>query len=164
VNASLSGLEFGALGQDEYFRILKEVIGYFKSYMVEYTKDEFIYIFDGLFDHGGNSNMLKLFDDIPYMKTRIIVKDSLPLHDASHAVNKYKAADAGLTGLYDEIIVRRRAAYKKVKELGYDIIFDTGKYITKFPMNVPGDDDKVVFSIYEKDGTKEIHIFLPEEK
>lgn len=159
-NAALPGLEFTAIGQQEYFRILKEVIGYFKSYMVEYAKDEFIYVFDGLFDYGGNSNMLNLFDEITSGTIRMIPKDSLTLHDASHAVNHYKMANSGLMGMYDEMQVHRRAAYKKIKQLGYDIIFDTGTRITKFPMNVPDDDDKIEFSIYDNDGTKQVRIYL----
>lgn len=159
-NSSLAGLEFAAIGQKEYFKILKEVIGYFKSYMVEYAKDEFIYVFDGLFDQGGNSNMLNLLDEITAGKIRMIPKDSLTLHDASHAVNLYKFENSGLTSMYDEMQVHRRAAYKKIKQIGYDIIFDTGTRITKFPMNVPDDDEKLEFSIYDNDGTKQIRIYL----
>ena len=160
-NTLLPGLEFAAIGQDEYFSILKQVIGYFKSYMVEYTKDEFTYIMDGLFDEGGNSNMLKLFDEIVHTKIRGIIKESLTLHDASHITNNGKIADYGLRALHDEVIVRRRAAYKKIKELGIPIIFDTGEYVTKFPINVPNDDDKLIFSIYETDdGETQIRIYL----
>lgn len=159
-NASLLGLEFNAVGKEEHFRILKEVIGYFKSYMVEYAKDEFMYVMDGLFDQGGNSNMLNLYDEITSGTIRMIPKDSLTLHDASHAVNHYKFGDGGLTTMYDEMQVHCRAAYKKIKQLGYDIIFDTGTHITKFPMNVPDDDDKIEFSIYDVDGTKQIRIYL----
>lgn len=159
-NSLLPGLEFGSIGQQDYFAILKEVIGYFKSYMVEYTKDEFTYIFDGLFDHGGNSNMLKLFDEAAHVTNHLIVKDSLTLHDASCATNRYKFADYGLQSMYDEMQVHRRAAYKKIKDLGYDMIFDTGEYITKFPFVVPGDDDKVEFSIYETDNGLQVRIYL----
>jgi hypothetical protein len=159
-NAALPGLEFSAIGQDEYFRILKEVIGYFKSYMVEYAKDEFIYVFDGLFDYGGNSNMLNLFDEITAGTIRMIPKDSLTLHDASHAINRHKMGDAGLTSMYDEMQVHHRAAYKKIKQLGYDIIFDTGTHVTQFPLNVPDDEDKIEFSIYETDNGKQVRIYL----
>ena len=159
-NSELYGLRFNALGQEEHFKILKEVIGYFKSYMVEYAKDEFRYVMDGLFDQGGNSNMLNLFDEITSGITRMIPKDSLTLHDASHALNKYKFGDNGLRTMYDEMQVHRRVAYKKIKQLGYDIIFDTGTHITKFPMNVPDDDDKIEFSIYDVDGTKQVRIYL----
>ena len=53
--------------------------------MVEFTKDEFVYIFDGLFDNGGNSNMLRLYDDIPLMDINILPKDSLTMYDVSKA-------------------------------------------------------------------------------
>jgi hypothetical protein len=91
---------------------------------------------------------------------RMIPKDSLTLHDASHAVNHFKFGDTGLKTMYDEMQVYRRVAYKKVKDLGYDIIFDTGDHITKFPMDIPDDDQKVVFSIYEIGNTKQIRIYL----
>lgn len=159
-NSALTGLEFSAIGQQEYFKILKAVISYFKSYMVEYTKDEFIYVFDGLFDNGGNSNMLNLYDEITSGTIRMVPQDSLTLHDASCAVNVYKFGDGGLTTMYDEMQVHRRAAYKKIKQLGYDIIFDTPYGITKFPMDVPGEDDKIEFSVYEVDGSYQVRIFL----
>ena len=49
-NTSLTALQFRVVGVDEYMDILKEVISYFKSYMVEFTKTEFVYIFGGIFD------------------------------------------------------------------------------------------------------------------
>ena len=159
-NASLRGLEFAAIGEENYFQILKEVIGYFKSYMVEFTKEEFVYIFDGLFDNGGNSNMLNLYDERAHTTLRMIVKDSLTLHDNSHAVNKYKLADYGLRSMYDGMIVRHRAAYKKIRDMGYEIWFDTGRKITQNPDNPPADDDKVIFSLCQDGDTQKVHIYL----
>ncbi len=160
VNTSLQGLEFAAIGKEHHFSILKEVISYFKSYMVEFSKEEFIYIFDGLVDQGGNSNMLKLFDTIVSTRIRRIPKDSLTLHDAGQFIETHHKADTGLTAMYDEMIVHRRAAYKKIKQLGFDIIFDNGKYITKYPTDVLSDDDKLEYSIYENNGEKQIRIYL----
>ena len=159
-NSPLRGLEFAAIGHDDYFRILKEVISYFKSYMVEYTKEEFVYIFDGLFDNGGNSNMLNLYDERAHTQLRMIVKDSLTLHDNSHAYNLYKMGDHGLKSMYDGMIVRRRAAYKKIRDMGYQILFDTKTGITRYPERIPGDDEKVIFSLYPKNDTYEVHIYL----
>lgn len=159
-NASLRGLEFAALGEENYFKILKEVISYFKSYMVEFTKEEFVYIFDGLFDNGGNSNMLNLYDERVHTKLRMIVKDSLTLHDNSHAVNKHKMGDHGLKSMYDGMIVRHRVAYKKIRNMGYEIWFDTGKKVTKYPEQIPGDNDKVIFSLYPENDTYKVHIYL----
>lgn len=148
VNTSLNGLYLSSLGEENYFDILKQVISYFKSYMVEYTKDELVYIFDGLFDYGGNSNMLKLYDEISHGKTRMIPKDSLTLHDASHAVVNRKEPDYGLKTMYDEMQIHLRAAYKKIKDKGYDIVFDTEYGVTANPTQEPGDDDIVEFSLY----------------
>lgn len=153
-NSPLPGLEFTSIGEESYFRILKEVIGYFKSYMVEYSKDEFVFIFDGLFDNGGNSNMLRLYDENTSVQVRMIPRDSLTLHDATWATVEEHIADQGLKNMYDEIIVQRRAAYKNVAKLGYRILFDTGDKLTEFPETKPDDDEKVVFSVYE-DGTND---------
>lgn len=160
VNSPLQGLEFASIEEDDYFSILKEVISYFKSYMVEFTKDEFAYIFDGLFDNGGNSNMLNLYDEISHVTLRMIPKDSLTLHDGSWALNKNKATDYGLQSLYDEMQVHRRVAYKKIKQMGYEIVFDVGDHVTKFPERLPDDEDKVEFSLYEKDDTYQVRIYL----
>lgn len=160
VNASLSGLEYTALGEENYFYILKEVISYFKSYMVEFTKEEFMYIFDGLFDHGGNSNMLNLYDEIVHGVTRMIPKDSLTLHDASCATRGYGIEDYGLRSMYDEVQIHRRVTYKKIKELGYDIIFDTGTKLTKTPDQIPDDDEKIEFSLYQTDNGYQVRIYL----
>lgn len=147
--SSLQGLEFTAIGEDNYFNILKEVIGYFKSYMVEYSKDEFVYIFDGLFDQGGNSNMLRLYDENTNVQIQMIPRDSLTLHDASCANVEERISDKGLTNMYDEMIVQRRAAYINVVNLGYPIVYDDGTKITQYPDQKPDDNDRVVFSIYE---------------
>lgn len=160
VNTSLHGLELTALGEENYMDILKQVISYFKSYMVEFTKEEIVYLFDGLFDNGGNSNMLNLYDEIVHLKTRMIPKDSLTLHDASYAKVHYKESDEGLTSFYDEMQVHRRTTYANVKALGYDIYFDTGVGIVQYPENEPADTDKVEFSIYDINGTMRVHIYL----
>lgn len=160
VNDSLQGLEFIAIGETDYFSILKEVISYFKSYMVEFTKDEFAYIFDGLFDNGGHSNMLNLYDEKSHTLLRMIAKDSLTLHDGSWAKKQIKASDYGLQSFYDEMQVHRRVAYKKIKQMGYEIVFDTGTAITKFPDYLPDDDDKVEFSLYEINNTFQVRIYL----
>lgn len=159
-NASLQGLEFAAIGEDDYFSILKEVISYFKSYMVEFTKDEFAYIFDGLFDNGGHSNMLNLYDENAHTFLRMIPKDSLTLHDGSWAINQYKFADDGMTSLYDEMQVHHRVAYKKIKQMGYEIVFDTGEAVTKFPERLPDDDEKVEFALYMNNGAGQVRIYL----
>jgi hypothetical protein len=159
-NASLQGLEFSAIGEDDYFSILKEVISYFKSYMVEFTKDEFAYIFDGLFDNGGHSNMLNLYDENAHTFLRMIPKDSLTLHDGSWAINQYKFADDGMTSLYDEMQVHHRVAYKKIKQMGYEIVFDTGEAVTKFPERLPDDDEKVEFALYMNNGAGQVRIYL----
>lgn len=162
--STLHALEFSALGQEDYFKILKEVISYFKSYMVEFTKDEFVFIFDGFFDQGGSPNMLKLHDEIAKTKLKMGVQESLTLHDASHAKVHEHHADCGLMNMYDEMLVRHRTTYARIKQFGYPIKFDTGNRISYDEPRPIANDERLIFSIYEKkiNGSivREITIFL----
>ena len=162
--STLHALEFSALGQEDYFKILKEVISYFKSYMVEFTKDEFVFIFDGFFDQGGSPNMLKLHDEIAKTKLKMGVQESLTLHDASHAKVHEHYADRGLMNMYDEMLVRHRTTYVRIKQFGYPIKFDVGNRISYDEPRPIANDERLIFSIYEKkiNGSivREITIFL----
>ncbi len=164
--STLHALEFSALGREDYFKILKEVITYFKSYMVEFSKDEFVFIFDGFFDQGGNSNMMKLYDENTKIKLKMRPVDSLTLHDASCAKVHEHYADKGLMTMYDEILVRHRLPYRGIKQLGYPILFDTGGRISHDEPRPISNDEKLPFSIYEKQfggsTLREITVYLPD--
>ena len=142
-SSELSALEFAAIGEKDYMSILKEVISYFKSYMVEFTKEEFAYVMDGLFDNGGNSNMLRLYDEITNLGVDKHVKDSIALYDVSNSTLSAQFRDDNSGVMYDEAIIRAKGTYEYIKQLGYDILFDDGKNITK---NEPSDisDNKLV--------------------
>lgn len=158
-NTSLAGLESKALGTDEYFRILKEVITYFKSYMVEFTKEEFMYIFGGLFDNGGNSDMLKLFDEINHGAIEVSPIDSMTMYDVSHADTYYNMADEIRGTLYDDALFRLKAAYKDIVKTEYDIWYDDGKRISKTPYKID-DDTEVVANIVSDGGSYKIIIHV----
>lgn len=145
-NTSLTALQFRVVGVDEYIDILKEVISYFKSYMVEFTKTEFVYIFGGIFDNGGNSDMLRLYDEITATKVKMIPKDSLSLYDVSYLKTKMCVHDDNTNILHDEAIFRIKATYEKLRNLGYEVWYDDGKSITKRPLPIPYD-EKVVANI-----------------
>jgi len=145
-NTSLAALECKALGSEEYFRILKEVISYFKSYMVEFTKEEFTFIFGGIFDNGGNSEMMKLFDEIDHGVMQIAPNDSMTMYDVSCADVYYNMQDDNVGMLYDEALFRLKAAYKNIINTGYDIWYDDGKRITKTPFSI-SDDTEVIANI-----------------
>lgn len=145
-NTSLTALQFRVVGVDEYMDILKEVISYFKSYMVEFTKTEFVYIFGGIFDNGGNSDMLRLYDEIAATKVKMIPKDSLSLYDVSYLKTKMCVHDDNTNMLHDEAIFRIKATYEKLRNLGYEVWYDDGKSITKRPLPIPYD-EKVVANI-----------------
>ena len=157
-NTSLAALESKALGVEEYFRILKEVISYFKSYMIEFTKDEFTYIFGGLLDNGGNSDMLKLFDEMTHGATEISPDDSLTLFDVSYATEQYAMGDDVSGLMYDDVLFRLQAAYKNIKDTGYDIWYDDGKRITKTPYHIDDDTEVVANIVHDNNG--EIKIII----
>lgn len=155
----LTGLEFNALGVDEYFRILKEVISYFKSYMVEFTKDEFVYIFDGLFDQGGNSNMLKLCDEISSGSVVLLPKDSLTMYDVSCATMKVKMRDE-FCSLHDEAIIRVKATYQKILDSGYEVWYDDGERITQNPSFEIAKSTEIIANLTPKPNTDEYMIII----
>jgi hypothetical protein len=138
-NSSLAGLEFKSLGLDNYFYILKEVISYFKSYMVEFTRDEFVYVFDGIFDNGGRPNMIKLIDEIAQGTANPIVHDSATLYDVSCAKVIAAFPDDNTGFMYDEALFRAKATYGNMLAAGYELWYDDGKRITRTAPNISTD-------------------------
>lgn len=157
-NTSLAGLQLKSLGVDEYFRILKEVISYFKSYMVEFTKEELTYIFGGLFDNGGNSDMLKLYDEMTHGTVDMTPSDSLTLYDVSHADVYNNMNEEGISELYDDAIFRIQVAYKNIKEAGYDIWYDNGKRITRNQSFNIDDDTEVIANFVKNQNSYKVII------
>jgi hypothetical protein len=133
-----------SLGLENYFYILKEVISYFKSYMVEFTRDEFVYIFDGIFDNGGQPNMLKLIDEIAQGTENPIVHDSATLYDVSCAKVCARFDDDNIGMMCDEAIFRIKGTYGNILASGYEIWYDDGKRISRTPINIPTDTEVVV--------------------
>lgn len=150
-NSSLSALTCSALGSEKYMSILKEVISYFKSYMVEFTRDEFKYIFGGILDNGGNGDMLKLIDEIPYGTIEIAPNDSMALFDVSHADVHFGMADENIGMIYDEALFRLAGTYGNIKQTGYQLWYDDGKRITMTPSFTISDDEEVVGNFIKRD-------------
>jgi hypothetical protein len=153
-DSKLSALEFAAVGEDEYIKTLKEVITYFKSYMVEFTKSEFSYLFDGLFDNGGNSNMLLLFDEIPHGIIRILPRDALHLYDASHATVRLGANEMLPDQIYDQVLFRIKTKFSKIKNLDptqYEVLYDDGKNMSVTPFSWLTDTDTIITNVYQTD-------------
>lgn len=143
-NSKLSALEFKALGVDDYFSILKEVISYFKSYMVEFASSEIYLVFDGLFDYGGNSNMINLYDEISNVSVNQLPYDSLTLHDVGFVNAENISHDK--FNIHDEVIFRHITTYQNIKNLGYEIWYDYKDTISKTPWDIP-DNEKVLANI-----------------
>jgi hypothetical protein len=64
LNMHLKYFEQSAVGSDMFFKPLITLIKYFKSHMVDFARSGLRYIFSDKIDTGGNSNMLKMFDEI----------------------------------------------------------------------------------------------------
>lgn len=144
-NSSLAALACSALGSDRYISILKEVITYFKSYMVEFTRDEFKYIFGGILDNGGNSDMLNLIDEMNHGSIEISPNDSLALFDVSHADTFFGMADDNVGFIYDEALFRVAGEYQLFKQQSeFELWYDDGKRITLNPTYTINDNDEVV--------------------
>lgn len=156
-NSSLSALTCSALGIEKYISILKEVISYFKSYMVEFTRDEFRYIFGEILDNGGNGDMLKLIDEMPYGSIEISPNDSMALFDVSHADVYFGMADDNIGHMYDEALFRMEGLYSHIKQTGYQLWYDDGKRITMNP-SFPIDDNEEVIGNFVKKGNDYIVI------
>lgn len=155
-NSSLSSLEAKAIGTEEYMRVLREVITYFKSYMVEFTKEEFIYMFGGVLDNGGNSDMLKLVDEISNGSIVMSPVDSLTLYDVSKADVYMKLADDNVGMMYDDVLFRLAAKYSDLKGKGYDMWYDDGKRITQAPSFTVDDNAEVIANVVKSEGTLRI--------
>lgn len=150
VEANLSGLKFMVSGQKEYFRLLREIITYFKSYLVEFTEDEFVYVIDNILDNGGNSNMLKFVDEVSHMTMKMKIKDSLSLFDVSHLTPHDGRPD--LLSARDEAIVRLRATFRKIKTLSYPIWYDDGVRLSREQTFEINDNIKLKFNLLSING------------
>lgn len=154
-SSELTALLMQSLGASEYINILKEVITYFKSYMVEFTKEEFTYIFGGPFDQGGNSDMLHLYDEIAHIKFHMLPHDVLKLHDVSHMTLKYGMVENRDRFLYDDALFRVKTTYQNLVNKGYDIWYDDGESISEMPYHVIQPSNIVVGTLmYDKNKSK----------
>ena len=126
--------------------------------MVEYTKDEFVYLFGGIFDNGGNSDMLKLFDQIEHARVRMVPKDSLTLFDVSKWKKHLKFPDDNVFRMYDDALFRLKGTYSNIKSIGYEVWFDNGEWISTNPLPSLRDDSIVVANVIPSNNTYRIII------
>lgn len=160
-SSNLAALEFRALGQDRYINILKEVISYFKSYMVEFTKDEFIILMDNILDNGGNSNMLRLYDEIHHKTLIYRPTESLALFDVSKSETHMRVKDGNENGfLRDEAIIRLKMSYQTLKSKGLPIWYEYGDKITNVPFDDLTDDTMVIANIVQDPKTSQYKAIL----
>jgi hypothetical protein len=107
--------------------------------MVEFTRDEFVYVFDGIFDNGGRPNMIKLIDEIAQGTANPIVHDSATLYDVSCAKVIAAFPDDNTGFMYDEALFRAKATYGNMLAAGYELWYDDGKRITRTAPNISTD-------------------------
>ena len=92
LNMHLKYFEQAAIGSEAFFKPLITLINRFKSTFVKIAKTSFRYKFDDKIDAGGNSNMLKLFDEIDLVIHFITLmhrgyESQLGLYDTMRSVN-----------------------------------------------------------------------------
>jgi hypothetical protein len=116
--------------------------------MVEFSSEEISIVFDGLFDYGGNSNMINLYDEINGIETELLPKDSITLHDIGFFNTENITHDT--FALHDEMIVRYETTFLNVKSMGYELWYDYKGKISRTPWDIP-DNTKVTFTLV-KDG------------
>lgn len=125
-------LEQSIIGKDLFFQPLITLISHFKSLLVTIVKTDLKYIFDDKMDAGGNSNMLKLFDQIKTLTHHSIIKSTgydadMRLYDT---IQKTKL----LTHLYDRsetirtMIGEGFAAEEKIATVGSIHMSDEMKF------------------------------------
>ena len=90
----LKYFEQSVLGETLFFKPLVTLINHFKSILVDISKTGLRYIFDDKIDVGGNSNMFKLFDEIPSIIHNIILAGSgyesdFGLYDTEHTLKHH---------------------------------------------------------------------------
>lgn len=153
LNMHLRYYEQSILGNELYFKPLKELIKYFKSSEVDIIKTSTKYIFDDKMDIGGNSNMFKLFDELDHIVHKITVANSkyaseFGLYDTEHkTTHKIKMNDRKVK--YETIIGYGFAAERHEFMQGSFHMMD--KCLFK-KNNIPIDDDaKWIDSEYSDD-------------
>jgi hypothetical protein len=150
-SSNLGALEFRALGQERYISILKEVISYFKSYMVEFTKDEFIIMIDNILDNGGNPNTFRLYDEFNHKTLTYRPVDSLAMFDASrNLIHTHHVDDNNVGFLRDEAIIRLKMPYATLLAKGIEVWYDDGVKITRTPFTGLTNDTIVIANIVHK--------------
>lgn len=150
-SSNLGALEFRALGQERYISILKEVISYFKSYMVEFTKDEFIIMIDNILDNGGNPNTFRLYDEFNHKTLTYRPIDSLAMFDASrNLIHTHHVDDNNVGFLRDEAIIRLKMPYATLLAKGLEVWYDDGVKITRTPFTGLTNDTIVIANIVHK--------------
>ena len=85
----LKYFEQSVVGSDLFFKPLITLINHFKSTLVEISKTGLKFVFDDRMDSGGNSNMLKLFDEVEFIVHFVTLANKgynsqLKLYDTEH--------------------------------------------------------------------------------
>ncbi|MBD5584880.1 MAG: hypothetical protein HDQ88_07350 [Clostridia bacterium] len=101
----LKYFEQSVVGDEHFFKPLITLINYFKSTFVFLKGESTKLYFDDKMDVGGNSNMLKFFDDMEVMVRFIILAETgynmyFGLYDTIHSLLRHFHIDEGI-GFYD---------------------------------------------------------------
>lgn len=114
LNIHIKYIENDIVGKELYFKPLIQLIQRFKSALVDIAKTDLEFMVDEKVDAGGNSNTLKLFDEI-WMTINFLILSKkgydapLGLYDTIHKIT-YKTEQHDSMGLTDDVLftVRKR--------------------------------------------------------
>lgn len=149
LNIHLKYFEQSVAGTDSFFKPLITLINRFKSTFVRIAKTSLSYTFDDKIDAGGNSNMLKLFDEIKLVihfitmskggyETQFGLYDVIPNTTRSILINDYatmikdpitnRTSDIGSLRLSDEVKFFKNG--KNIDPSGHSPYWRSGDYST----------------------------------
>ena len=106
LNVHIRYIEHDLIGKELYFQPLIQLIQRFKSSLIEIAKTDIEFLVDDKVDAGGNSNTLKLFDEI-WMTINFLILSKkgydspFGLYDTIHKIT-YKTEQRDSMGLSDE--------------------------------------------------------------
>lgn len=124
--------EESVVGKDLFFKPLITLIKRFKSMLVDIAHTDLKYVFDDKVDAGGNSNMFKLFDEVPSSVHRIIIAGSdyesdLGFYDAIHSTKRHIIIN-DRSELYSQDVQKGFLSQHREKRMGSIGMYDTVKF------------------------------------
>ena len=101
--------------------------------------------------------MLRLYDEIAHTEMTTTPVESLTLYDAGYHQHEIKMEDDNTQLIHDEATFRMHATYQTYKSMGYEILYDDGKRISKTPIDDLEDTTELIGNlITDQDGKSKL--------